>query len=282
MTSRAIAVLSLALPMAAAGCATLRPTPPEHDATVRLAAGLSAYDDARYADAFDDFALVARSCPGHAVGMQAIAALAALELDPRNPVGRPGVGTELLAELILDTRTPDWLRPVATTTYLLALGLGAPAARTPDATPTGPVATPAEPVDPVDPVDSGQPVDPVDPVDPAHPAEPGDPGDPDPGDPVVGTDRAAEQARAPPAAPAMETLPRLGGCGPTLPERPDVAVTLPTLPGPSLMALLAEAESEREQMEGRTAAMEAELATLRRQLAEARGELERIRRTLRP
>jgi hypothetical protein len=230
--------------------------PPERDATVRLAAGLFAYDEGRYAEAFEEFVWVARGCHGRTAGVQAMAALAALELDPRNPVGRPGVGTELLAELILDPRTPDWLRPVATTTYLLGLGLGAPAAEAPRTATPSPVTEPPEPTEPTDTTDTTDTTEPTEPMGPPQ--------------------------REPTRTVLVEPDAPVYGCGPALPETATVTLALPSLPGPSLIALLVEAETQRELVEGRAEAMEAELTSLRQQLAEARGELERIRRTLRP
>lgn len=247
MMSRLIPAAGLALLTVAAGCATLKPAPPERNATVRLNAGLSAYDAGRYAEAFEELAWVARGCPGQEMGIRARSALAALELDPRNRAGRPAVGSELLADLILDTRTPDWLRPVIESTYLLGLGLGAPAARGPQ-----------EPLAdrPPAPLQSAGP--------PPDVAPPGDA--PVAADPEPGAGWSAAPVR---------------GCGPVLAET-TAPTTLPTLPGPSLLAMLGDVELERDTALGRAASLEGELARLRTELAEARAELERIRRTLRP
>jgi hypothetical protein len=249
MMSRLIQAASLAMLTAVAGCATLRPAPAEHNAATRLAAGLAAHDEGRYATAFEEFVWVARSCPGREAGVQARAALASLELDPRNRAGRPGVGTELLADLILDPVTPGWMRPVLENTYLLSLGLGAPPGRRPVADTAALRAAPTDPAVPAAP--------------PPRPAE----------------DRQPPTAVAP--VPPASAVP-VRGCGPVLVASAAPPPTLPTLPGPSLRALLAEAETERDQLAGRTAAMETELARLRDELAQARSELERIRRTLRP
>jgi hypothetical protein len=245
MMSRLIRAASLAVLTVVAGCATLRPAPAGYNASTRLAAGLAAHDEGRYAAAFEEFAWVARSCPGREAGVQARAALASLELDPRNRAGRPGVGTELLADLILDPVTPGWMRPVLQNTYLLSLGLGAPPARRPVAD------TAARPAAPLVPADTA----------------------------VPAADRQPPAAVAP-VSPASAVPVR--GCGPVLVATAAPPPTLPTLPGPSLRALLAEAETERDQLAGRTAAMETELARLRDELARTRSELERIRRTLRP
>jgi hypothetical protein len=240
MTSRLFPAVGLVLFAFASGCATLRPVPPERNAAVRLAGGLSAYDDGRYADAFVELAWVTRSCPNREAGLHAKAALAALELDPRNSAGRPGVGTRLLADLILDPRTPERLRPLIESTYLLGLGLGAPPGRPSEAVP------------------------------PPGAREPGELPEPD------RTEEVAPPTPPPPTPPGA-----VQGCGPLLGEA-SPAATLPTLPGPSLSAMLDEAEAERDRLAERTAAMDNELSRLREELAQARAELERIRRTLRP
>jgi hypothetical protein len=109
------------------GCTMLQQAhSPELDAERRLQRGLSALDAGLYTEAFDDLAWVYTRCAGFTASHQALAALAGLELDPRNPVGRPEVGMGLLADLILGPATPPHLLPLVETTYLLGLGLGAP------------------------------------------------------------------------------------------------------------------------------------------------------------
>jgi hypothetical protein len=309
MTSRLIPAVALALLNVVAGCATLGTAPPDRDASLRLAAGIAAYDDARYAEAFHEFAWVARNCPAQEAGVQARAALASLELDPRNRLGRPGVGTQLLADLILDPRTPAWLRPAVETTYLLSIGLGAPPGRgphTPTADLPGEWTEPGERTDPAEPDERTEPDLPSERTEPDERNEPGDrtkpgertePGDrtkpgertePDlPGERTEPGESAAAAADDGPsrvaAAPAVVHEDNaVRGCGRILAETGPAPAMLPMLPGPSLRAMLGEAEAARDVLEERVAAMETELSRLRVALAEARSELERIRRTLRP
>jgi hypothetical protein len=263
MKSLALASLPLA-----AGCAALQPAPPpELDASIRLAAGLSAYEEGRYQDAFEELAWVVRGCPDQEAGLHARVTLAALELDPRNRAGRPAVGTELLADLILSPRTPDWVRPAAETTYLLGLALGAP--------PPGGAAPPDTVADPAPDTVARTPVE--EPAEEAVAEREAEHPTPEPVEPVAETDQARERG---PLVQAGEAP--VYGCGRVLEARADTTLALPTLPGPSMMALLVEAESGRVTAEERIELLERELERVRRELAEARVELERIRRTLRP
>ncbi len=250
--SRRIVTIALGLLPLLAGCAALlRAPPPELDATLRLSAGLEALDEGRHSQAYEELAWVATSCAGRAAGLEARVALAALELDPRNPVGRPEVGTELLGQIILGTRTPEWIRPIAESTYLLALALGAPEPEE------------AEPIDAEAEVERPLPIPP-----PADDRTPED-----------------QEQREPPASPPpVEPVPAEGvhGCGSVLEETDTPTLVLPLLPGPSLVEILAEAEAGRAQAEERIQALEAELERIRLELAQTRGELERIRRTLQP
>jgi hypothetical protein len=279
--SHLTATLVLAI-VSAAGCATLGPPPPDQDASVRLAAGLAALDAGRYAESFDELVWVLASCPDRQAGLHARVALAALELDPRNPVSRPGVGAELLGELIQSPGTPDWLRPLSATAYLLALGLGAPAAADTAAPADEPAPAPAvvdEPHHPVAPEVPAAPAPDTGPVLPAADTRP--PGEPvrEPEDPVQA---AGDPVQAAELTPVVTSRRPVFGCGPLLEKEPEVVAELPVLPGPSLAALLAETERDRDRVEELARAMESELDRLRLELAEARSELERIRRTLRP
>ncbi|HUE76853.1 MAG TPA: hypothetical protein VMM83_02850 [Longimicrobiales bacterium] len=110
-------------------CSALRPAERlEQDATYRLDRGLRALDAGQYREAFDDLVWVESHCAGHVRGAEAHVALAALELDPRNERGRAGLGTDLLGQLLRDPAPPAWVRPLAETSYLMALSLGAPPA----------------------------------------------------------------------------------------------------------------------------------------------------------
>lgn len=296
---------ALAILLVAGGCAALAPAPPpEHDATLRLASGLSALDAGQHAEAYDELAWVFAHCHGRVAGAHALSAMAALELDPRNPAGRPAVGMNLLGDLILDPGTPEWLRPLVRTTYALGLGLGAPPpgrARPPTPVPVEEPDTMADPV-----VDTLPRADPdtlpvvvpdtipavvQDTESVAMPAtvpvaEP----DTVPGAPEADDPRMIEES---PADPDQATLPepvqeidtiaaQVHGCGPPLDTTSPADTTLPTLPGPSLADMLGEAEAELAALADRAEALQEELATVRRALAETRAELDRIRRTLRP
>jgi hypothetical protein len=244
--SRLTRIASLALFLAVTGCATLRPTPPEQNAEIRLAQGAAAFDAERYHEAFDHFAWVYARCSGREAALEAAVAMAALELDPRHPTGRPQVGMELLAQLVLDPTTPPWLRQIARTTYLLGLGLGA----APVANPTGPT---------------------------------GVVGDGGTGRTTAAAGLGAPAAGAAAALrPSGVGGDRTVGCGRVLREEGPAPTELPALPGPSLAAMLAETEADRAAQAAQAATLLEELNRLRRELTETRAELERIRRTLRP
>jgi hypothetical protein len=260
--SRLTRISALALLLSATGCAALRSAPPEQNAELRLAQGSAAFDAGQYNDAFDQLAWVYTHCSGREAGLEAAMAMAALELDPRHPTGRPEVGMDLLAELILDPTTPDPVRAVARTTYLLGLGLGARPAASPASPPGEGAVSPEEAVSPeaVSPEEAVRPADEETPPPAGLPAQP-----------------VADGFRQTPigAEPVF-------GCGGVLREAGPAPAALPTLPGPSLAAMLAESEADRTAQAAQAATMLEELTRLRRELTETRAELERIRRTLRP
>jgi hypothetical protein len=255
--SRLTRISALALLFSATGCAAFRMAPPEQNAELRLAQGLAAFDAGRYNDAFDQLAWVYTHCSGREAGLEAAMAMAALELDPRHPTGRPEVGMQLLAELILDATTPIAVRPIARTTYLLGLGLGARPVASP-ARPTGEGG--AAPASAASPAETALLADEDTPPPAGRPARPGAAG--------FRPDRIG-------ADPVF-------GCGRVLREAGTAPAELPTLPGPSLAAMLAESEADRAAQAAQAATMLEELTRLRRELTETRAELERIRRTLRP
>lgn len=260
----------------AAGCAALtRAPPPEQNAELRLDRGLAALEAGHYAQAFDDLAWVYSHCSGRRAGTQALVALAALDLDPRNRAARPAVGAELLGRAILDPGTPNWLRPMAESAFLTALGLGAPH-------PEG--HRPPEPdVDPEGDVDPEAAADPEADVDPDADVDPEAALDPDSAvDSVPAVEPGADMAGGDMAPMAAEAA---FGCGPVVALEDGVtrtARTLPTLPGPSMATLLARSEASRDSVAAGAEALRIELATVRQQLAETEAELERIRRTLEP
>lgn len=291
--SRLRRFVALTLALLLGSCAALRTTaPPESDAEFRLTQGLLALRAGQHAEAFDQFVWVQAHCPGREAGARAQAVLAAMELDPNHAGGRPAVGMELLEGLIMGADTPDWMRPMARTTYLLALGLGARGPASPETAaepPAGepeasPEPDPAEPLpdEPAAPAEErpGLELEPVTPAEPDTAAEleaPPAPAPDEPGEDTVAAPGGVTERRQIQADPGP-----IHGCGRPVESALPADARLPTLPGPSLAAMLGAVEADLEAEAERTAALEAELATARRELAETRAELERIRRTLRP
>jgi hypothetical protein len=118
---------ALALSIGVGACTAIQPDPPpRNDVAVRLDRGLAALDAGHYRESFDDLSWVYSHCSGREAGAQALAGLAAIELDPRNDLARPALGVELLGELLGSTMPPRWLRPVIEVAYLESLALGAP------------------------------------------------------------------------------------------------------------------------------------------------------------
>lgn len=74
------------------------------------------------------------------VGQRALLALAAAELDPRNPDRRLDAASAFAARYIHEPGVPEWSRPVAEALYLLALDLGAREAAPVPALPDTPLA----------------------------------------------------------------------------------------------------------------------------------------------
>ena len=241
-------------------CSALRPEPPlDRDAAHRLDRGLAALDGGLYREAFDDLAWVYTHCTGHTRGAEALVALAALELDPRNLAGRPAVGTDLLARVLREPTPPDYVRPMAASAYLMARALGAPAAAPAERGPTA--------------AEAG-----------AAPAEAADSGAarPTPADTAV---RVAEaRVDLVRAAEVLEPITETSayGCGAEIAAEGWVAPRLPEMPGPTLVSLLAAAERARDASEGQVATLRQELETTRARLTAVEAELERIRKTLRP
>lgn len=260
MTMRAKPLLTVALLLGTASCTMVTTaTPPERDADVRMDLGLAALENQQFRAAFDELSWVYTQCAGYERGVQALVGLAALELDARNEAGRPGTGAELLARLITEPGQPDWLRPLTESSYLMALALGAPAVGQAGAAPdTGAAVTPDTLPGDTAPATSGEPLAEAAPDDRRRLPPPGQ----------------RERLRTNRDEPVYN-------CGAPVPTD-EATRSLPTLPGPSLVALLAEAEAARDASTSRTEALNAELQALRQRLQETEQELERIRRTLRP
>jgi hypothetical protein len=122
--SRQIALAAITLAIGA--CAALGSgDSTERNAQLRLDRGLSALEAGRYGVAFDDLAWVYAHCSDQEAGMDALRALAALELDPRNSEARPDIGATLLARLIRGPM-PRPTRSLTETTFLTSVALGAP------------------------------------------------------------------------------------------------------------------------------------------------------------
>lgn len=248
-------LLTLTLATAVTGCAALAlEPPPEQNAELRLDRGLSALDAGLYREAFDDLAWVYAHCSEHQAGSHALVALAGLELDARNRAARPEVGTELLGRAIQGPGVPTWLRPLAETTFLTALALGAPHPGTEETE--------------------------------DRERRAGD--EAEPGDMAAAVDRA-EGTPQRPTEPIPQPSPTFAagteavhGCGPRVAVEDWIAPPLPTLPGPSMAALLSRSEAARDSLAARTDSLQRELAAVREQLQVTRAELERIRKTLRP
>ena len=247
------------------GCAALTPDRPEdRDARHRLDRGLSALEAGAYAEAYDDLAWVYSRCPGQETGSRALMALAALELDPRNRQARPAVGSQFLAEAIQDPGAPRWARPLTETGFLTALALGAP--------------HPDRSAPPADTAAADTAI-----ADSATVA-----GSPSRGPdltrtPATDADPRGHRVALDPALQGSgdEALP-VYGCGDAVAREGWTPPALPTLPGPSMAALLSSAEAGRDSAMVRADTLQAELARVRDQLAATRAELERIRKTLKP
>ena len=246
-------LLLAAMLLGAGACSALRPDPPiERNAAHRLERGLAALDGGQFRAAFDELAWVYSHCPGHARGAEALVALAALELDPRNDAGRPALGTDLLGRILREPTAPGYVRPMAATTYLMARTLGAPPATGATGATAGAAQMDAQPAPPA----AG------DSVRAATAAD-------------AQAIRAVQVLDAPADEPAY-------GCGAPIASEGWVAPRLPELPGPALVTVLANAERARDASAAEAATLRQELAAAQARLAETQAELERIRKTLRP
>lgn len=218
---------------AVAGCATLyggrEPDPEE-----RLAQALNALEREDYRTAFDGLVWVYSHYPTEPVGQQALLALAAAEMDPRNPSRRLGVGSELAASYLGLPATPNWTEPVAETLYLLALELGAAEMRVARAEAEREQA------------EAGRARARIE----ARQAQ-------------AETRRAEVEAqRAEVEAQRAEAEARQArGAAEAAPPRP-----LPRLPGPPVTARMRELERERDRLAGRVTELERELERIRRTL----------------
>lgn len=89
-----------------------------------LDAGALALRRAEFEAARERLVSVRRLCGEARLGRQALLLLSALELDPRNPGGDPGLAAAYAASYLARPETFPWTRPVAEQLYLQALRLG--------------------------------------------------------------------------------------------------------------------------------------------------------------
>ncbi len=120
-----LAVLAAAL---VAGCAATAIAVDRPDPDAVLSQAVRSAADGHFIEAHSDLSWVYTHYASRPVGRRALLALAALELDPRNPQQRLDVGAQLL-ERFFDadslSTVPAWERPVLETMYLLSVDLGA-------------------------------------------------------------------------------------------------------------------------------------------------------------
>jgi hypothetical protein len=107
-----------------AGCA-LAGRGGEPDPAMRLQLGLAALAEQDMVTAQEHLEWVYRNHPGDELGTQALLALIAAELDPRNPTRSLWTSASLADQLLHAPEAPAWTRPVGHTLYLVALELGA-------------------------------------------------------------------------------------------------------------------------------------------------------------
>lgn len=94
-----------------------------------LHAGLAALDTADYARAMRELTAAYQASPSASDGRHALLALAAVELDPRNPDRRLDEGARLAGGYLRLPPDQSWVSPAASSLYLMALELGAVTAR---------------------------------------------------------------------------------------------------------------------------------------------------------
>lgn len=107
-----------------AGCgAVARSGAPDPNARLRL--GLTALANQDRSVAREHLEWVYRNHTAEPVGHQALLALIASELDPRNPARSLWASADLAAQLIHAPGAPEWTVPLGHTLYLVAIELGA-------------------------------------------------------------------------------------------------------------------------------------------------------------
>lgn len=122
MTRNLVAVGAFAFLLAA--CATINPFV-ESTAESRFDRGMRAIERGDYPQASLDLGWVATHHADEKIGRQALLAVSALEMDPRNQRRRLALGADLTQAYLLNRGTENWTQPIAQTLHLLALELGA-------------------------------------------------------------------------------------------------------------------------------------------------------------
>ena len=117
-------IWALALAGLLTGCAALQGALGSRGGD-RLEEALAALARGDYPSAQEGLSWVAQHDVDDDHRREALLALAALELDPRNPARRIAVGTDVAASYLSLQETDAWTIPVAQTMYLLGLELGA-------------------------------------------------------------------------------------------------------------------------------------------------------------
>jgi hypothetical protein len=138
----AILLLPACLPIWRPGAAA------EAEAEERLVMGVAALRAGDWAAGGEELAAVYTHWADRPLGRQALLALAAGALDPRNPERRPAAAAELAGRYLALPEVPYWSVPLAEALYLLGLELAQPvpaaAARPPLALSAAVATTPAQ------------------------------------------------------------------------------------------------------------------------------------------
>ena len=240
------------------GCATVREdaqeVPLASDVVApadSLAAAVTALEAGAYSEAVGPLRWAASRCETGSYGRRALLLLAATSLDPRNPDASLDDGALLSARALALPGIDPADRAMAEVLYLTALERGAEPvlpteaggdrAATPDTAAAAPDTAAVEP----------------------------DTAAVEPDTAVAGRDSAVVTPDTA-AADSVGFVParRFERCDEAMPEGP-ASVTLPSLPGASMAAMLRRAQARRDSLSQRVTALEAELARIRALLQEA-------------
>jgi hypothetical protein len=115
-------ILSVALLLPLIGCASLRYADQPRPETV-LESGLEAHQEQEFVSAYSQLSWIYENFWDRAVGERALLAMAAVELDPRNPGRRLGTGAEIASWYPELPTAQPWTAPVARTLQALAVEL---------------------------------------------------------------------------------------------------------------------------------------------------------------